>query len=96
MVVPRRHHQAHLPADLRRRKRFGRRRLGADADRPEFSTWAWLAMILSAVLGCHRGHARHTDSVTVIDARLCVPSQPGGRLLHCVSSHKLRAAHRAE
>jgi len=31
--------------------RFGRIRLGADSDRPEFSTWAWLAMILSAVMG---------------------------------------------
>jgi glycine betaine transporter len=31
--------------------RFGRIRLGEDADRPEFSTWAWLAMILSAVMG---------------------------------------------
>ncbi|WP_271982573.1 BCCT family transporter [Pseudoclavibacter terrae] len=31
--------------------RFGRIRLGADTDRPEFSTWAWLAMILSAVMG---------------------------------------------
>nr|WP_309248173.1 BCCT family transporter [Rothia santali] len=31
--------------------RFGGVRLGSDADRPEFSTWAWLAMILSAVMG---------------------------------------------
>lgn len=31
--------------------RFGRIRLGSDTDRPEFSTWAWLAMILSAVMG---------------------------------------------
>ncbi|WP_405218578.1 BCCT family transporter [Agrococcus sp. Ld7] len=31
--------------------RFGNIRLGADTDRPEFSTWAWLAMILSAVMG---------------------------------------------
>lgn len=31
--------------------RFGRVRLGAEDDRPEFSTWAWLAMILSAVMG---------------------------------------------
>ena len=31
--------------------RFGRVRLGADDDRPEFSTWAWLTMILSAVMG---------------------------------------------
>lgn len=31
--------------------RFGRIRLGADDSRPEFSTWAWLAMILSAVMG---------------------------------------------
>lgn len=31
--------------------RFGRIRLGTDTDRPEFSTWAWLAMILSAVMG---------------------------------------------
>lgn len=31
--------------------RFGKIRLGLDTDRPEFSTWAWLAMILSAVMG---------------------------------------------
>lgn len=31
--------------------RFGRVRLGADDDRPEYSTWAWLTMILSAVMG---------------------------------------------
>lgn len=31
--------------------RFGSIRLGQDDDRPEFSTWAWLAMILSAVMG---------------------------------------------
>lgn len=31
--------------------RFGRIRLGKDEDRPEYSTWAWLAMILSAVMG---------------------------------------------
>lgn len=31
--------------------RFGTIRLGADDARPEFSTWAWLAMILSAVMG---------------------------------------------
>lgn len=31
--------------------RFGRIRLGAEGDRPEFSTIAWLAMILSAVMG---------------------------------------------
>jgi glycine betaine transporter len=31
--------------------RFGRIRLGADDARPEFSTWSWLAMILSAVMG---------------------------------------------
>lgn len=31
--------------------RYGRVRLGAEDDRPEFSTWAWLAMILSAVMG---------------------------------------------
>ena len=31
--------------------RFGGVRLGYDADRPEYSTWAWLAMILSAVMG---------------------------------------------
>lgn len=31
--------------------RFGAIRLGEDGDRPEFSTWAWLAMILSAVMG---------------------------------------------
>ncbi len=31
--------------------RFGGIRLGNDDDRPEFSTWAWLAMILSAVMG---------------------------------------------
>lgn len=30
---------------------FGNIRLGNDDDRPEFSTWAWLAMILSAVMG---------------------------------------------
>ncbi|GAB5079885.1 BCCT family transporter [Arthrobacter sp. AD-310] len=31
--------------------RFGRIRLGADDARPDFSTWSWLAMILSAVMG---------------------------------------------
>jgi glycine betaine transporter len=31
--------------------RFGRIRLGAQDAKPEFSTWAWLAMILSAVMG---------------------------------------------
>ncbi|WP_306455229.1 BCCT family transporter [Leucobacter celer] len=31
--------------------RFGRVRLGADDDRPEFSTIAWIAMILGAVMG---------------------------------------------
>ena len=31
--------------------RFGRVRLGGDDERPEFSTWAWLTMILSAVMG---------------------------------------------
>jgi choline/carnitine/betaine transport len=31
--------------------RFGRLRLGAQDAKPEFSTWAWLAMILSAVMG---------------------------------------------
>lgn len=31
--------------------RYGTIRLGDDADRPEFSTFAWLAMILSAVMG---------------------------------------------
>jgi choline/carnitine/betaine transport len=31
--------------------RYGRIRLGADTDRPEFSTWSWLAMILAAVMG---------------------------------------------
>ncbi|MFV0435709.1 MAG: BCCT family transporter [Leucobacter sp.] len=31
--------------------RFGGIRLGTNEDRPEFSTWAWLAMILSAVMG---------------------------------------------
>lgn len=31
--------------------RFGRIRLGKDQDRPEYSTWSWLAMILSAVMG---------------------------------------------
>lgn len=31
--------------------RFGKIRLGSNDDRPEFSTWAWLAMILSAVMG---------------------------------------------
>jgi len=31
--------------------RFGRIRLGADSDRPEFSTRSWLAMILAAVMG---------------------------------------------
>ncbi|ACL38082.1 choline/carnitine/betaine transporter [Pseudarthrobacter chlorophenolicus A6] len=31
--------------------RFGRIRLGAQDSKPEFSTWAWLAMILSAVMG---------------------------------------------
>ncbi|TAP28390.1 BCCT family transporter [Arthrobacter sp. S41] len=31
--------------------RFGGIRLGKDKDRPEFSTWAWIAMILGAVMG---------------------------------------------
>ena len=31
--------------------RYGTIRLGQPDDRPEFSTWAWLAMILSAVMG---------------------------------------------
>lgn len=31
--------------------RFGGIRLGSDDARPEYSTWAWLAMILSAVMG---------------------------------------------
>ena len=31
--------------------RFGSIRLGSDEARPEYSTWAWLAMILSAVMG---------------------------------------------
>lgn len=31
--------------------RFGRIRLGEDGDRPEFSTGAWIAMILGAVMG---------------------------------------------
>lgn len=31
--------------------RYGAIRLGKPTDRPEFSTWAWLAMILSAVMG---------------------------------------------
>jgi glycine betaine transporter len=31
--------------------RYGSIRLGSNDDRPEFSTWAWLAMILSAVMG---------------------------------------------
>ncbi|MFC0465351.1 BCCT family transporter [Kineococcus gynurae] len=31
--------------------RYGAIRLGQPEDRPEFSTWAWLAMILSAVMG---------------------------------------------
>lgn len=31
--------------------RYGGIRLGKNADRPEFSTWAWLAMILGAVMG---------------------------------------------
>ena len=31
--------------------RYGRIRLGADTDRPEFSTRSWLAMILAAVMG---------------------------------------------
>ncbi|WP_336715840.1 BCCT family transporter [Arthrobacter sp. USHLN218] len=31
--------------------RFGDIRLGSSTDRPEHSTWAWLAMILSAVMG---------------------------------------------
>jgi glycine betaine transporter len=31
--------------------RFGRIRLGPQDAKPEFSTWAWLAMILSAVMG---------------------------------------------
>ncbi|WP_188534270.1 BCCT family transporter [Kocuria dechangensis] len=31
--------------------RYGDIRLGSNSARPEFSTWAWLAMILSAVMG---------------------------------------------
>lgn len=31
--------------------RIGRIRLGGDDDRPEFSTWSWLAMVLAAVMG---------------------------------------------
>lgn len=31
--------------------RYGGIRLGKDADRPEFTTWAWIAMILGAVMG---------------------------------------------
>ncbi len=31
--------------------RYAGIRLGKDGDRPEFSTWAWLAMILGAVMG---------------------------------------------
>lgn len=31
--------------------RYGTIRLGSDEARPEYSTWAWLAMILSAVMG---------------------------------------------
>ncbi len=31
--------------------RYGSIRLGKDADRPEFTTWAWIAMILGAVMG---------------------------------------------
>ncbi|KAB1660852.1 BCCT family transporter [Pseudoclavibacter sp. CFCC 13796] len=31
--------------------RFGGIRLGEDHDRPEFKTWSWIAMILSAVMG---------------------------------------------
>ncbi|GAA4511303.1 BCCT family transporter [Brevibacterium yomogidense] len=31
--------------------RYGTIRLGPDASRPEYSTWAWLAMVLSAVMG---------------------------------------------
>jgi glycine betaine transporter len=31
--------------------RYGSIRLGSNDDRPEYSTWAWLAMILSAVMG---------------------------------------------
>ncbi|UUX58554.1 BCCT family transporter [Glutamicibacter halophytocola] len=31
--------------------RYGGIRLGKDHDRPEFSTWAWIAMILGAVMG---------------------------------------------
>jgi choline/carnitine/betaine transport len=31
--------------------RFGTIRLGADDAKPDFSTWSWLAMILSAVMG---------------------------------------------
>jgi glycine betaine transporter len=31
--------------------RFGDIRLGSNSARPEYSTWAWLAMILSAVMG---------------------------------------------
>ena len=30
---------------------YGRLRLGPDGSRPDFSTWSWLAMILSAVMG---------------------------------------------
>ena len=31
--------------------RFGQIRLGQDNDRPQYSTWAWIAMILGAVMG---------------------------------------------
>lgn len=31
--------------------RYGSIRLGKDGDRPEFSNWAWIAMILGAVMG---------------------------------------------
>ncbi|UBH04614.1 BCCT family transporter [Leucobacter sp. Psy1] len=31
--------------------RYGRIRLGEDHDRPEYSRWAWIAMILGAVMG---------------------------------------------
>ncbi|MGO1545278.1 MAG: BCCT family transporter [Gulosibacter sp.] len=31
--------------------RFGNIRLGSDEDRPEYTNWAWIAMIVSAVMG---------------------------------------------
>lgn len=31
--------------------RFGKIRLGGEHDRPEFSTWAWIAMICGTVMG---------------------------------------------